>query len=357
MKNSKQLLVSVLLWMFAFALFGFFRFYGLADLPEVEVSVNIIQYSWPVFLLLGALSGVVYELIERRLNNKRFLQERPYWITLAIKPLIYGSLALLIMVIVGIGATYFLYGAVDWNRLWMVALGKVYWVFFVFFLLTSFIISFLQIIRQYFGDRVLFNLVTGKYYRPFEEYRIFMFIDMRNSTFIAEQLGTIQYSKFIQDCFRDFTKVIESHAPEVYQYVGDEVVLTWLPEKGLTDFNCLKACYTFNAALQAKKAYYEQEYGIVPGFKAGAHIGRVRVAEIGVIRRDIAYHGDVMNTTARIQSQCNELGYEVLISEALWKELPKRNEQFSFQQLEKVALKGKEFPVSLVGVELIEENY
>ncbi len=344
------MLTSVLLWMFAFSLFGYLRFYGLDAVPEIEISFDMAQYPWPIFLVLGAIAGVFYELIERRLNSKRFLQEGPYWLTLAIKPVIYGLLVLGIMIITGIAMNLFMYGEIDWNRLRGVATGKVYWVFFVFFLVASFIISFLQIIRQYFGDRVLLNLVTGKYLRPFEEYRIFMFLDMRDSTTIAEQLGTIQYSRFIQDCFRDFTKVIEAHQPEVYQYVGDEVVLTWQPEQGLTNFNCLKACYAFNEVLQTRREHYEVQYGIVPSFKAGAHIGRVRVAEIGVIRRDIAYHGDVMNTTARIQSQCNTLGYELLISEALWRELPKRTEGLSFQPLTNVVLKGKELPVNLVGV-------
>lgn len=292
----------------------------------------------------------MYELIERRLHSRRFLQQQPYWVTLAIKPLIYGMLVPLLIVISGIGINRFFYNEVKWAEIWEVATGKIFWVFFVFFLLTSFVISFLQIIRQYFGDRVLLNLITGKYYRPFEEYRIFMFLDMRDSTTIAEQLGTIQYSKFIQDCFRDFTQVIEKHQPEVYQYVGDEVVLTWMPEIGLTDFNCIWTCYTFNEVLQAKQDYYKNQYGVVPSFKAGAHIGRVRVAEIGVIRRDIAYHGDVMNTTARIQSQCRSLGYQLLISEALWKELPKKTEGLTFNQLINVSLKGKELPVNLVGV-------
>lgn len=336
--------------MLAFSLFGFLRFYGLDESPEIEIKLNLIRFPWPLFLFVGAIAGVFYELIERRLHSRRFLQQRPYWVTLAIKPLIYGILAPILLIITGVALNAFVYGEINWEQIRGVSTGKIVWVFFIFFLITSFAISFVQIIRQYFGDRVLLNLITGKYYRPFEEYRIFMFLDMRDSTTIAEQLGTIQYSKFIQDCFRDFTHVIEKHHPEVYQYVGDEVVLTWTPEIGLTDFNCIWTCHTFNEVLQAKQDYYERQYGVVPSFKAGAHIGRVRVAEIGVIRRDIAYHGDVMNTTARIQSQCKTQGFQLLISEELWKELPKRTEGLQFNHLNNVLLKGKELPVNLVGV-------
>ncbi|MEL6656993.1 MAG: adenylate/guanylate cyclase domain-containing protein [Bacteroidota bacterium] len=351
MKPGNQLLTSVLFWIIAFCLFGFFRFYGLDEAPEIQLNVDLVRFPWPILVVVGAITGLLYELIERRLRTRRFLQERPYWVTLAFKPLIYGFLALVITVIAGIVLNRFLYQKVNWQQVWEAATGKMFMVMLVFFLVTSFVISFLQIIRQYFGDRVLLNLVTGKYSRPFEEYRIFMFLDMRSSTTIAEDLGTIQYSRFVQDCFRDFTGVIEQHRPEVYQYVGDEVVLTWLPEVGLTNFNCIHTCYTFNTILQSRKEYYLQEYGVVPVFKAGAHIGRVRVAEIGVIRRDIAYHGDVMNTTARIQSQCNSLGYDLLISEALWKELPKRTKGLVFKPVADVTLKGKEFSVNLVGVE------
>jgi adenylate cyclase len=276
-------------------------------------------------------------------------------VTLLIKPLIYGVLIQIVMIILGALTSIRFFNVVRWDDLWMIVTGKIFWVFFIFFMVTSFVISFFQLITQYFGKKVILNLVVGKYFRPFEEYRIFMFLDMRDSTTIAEQLGTIQYSRFIQDCFRDFTQVILKYQPEVYQYVGDEVVLTWLPETGLPNFNCLHACFYFNQLLQAKKDYYLDEYGVLPTFKAGAHIGRVRVAEIGTVRRDIAYHGDVMNTTARIQSQCNALGHLLLISEALWKELPRKSAGFQFHQIEQIALKGKELPVNLVGVRIEDE--
>ena len=352
MQIAKQYFTSILIWIVSFLLFGFFRFYGIEEVPEIEIKIKDFRYPWPLFILAGIMAGIIYEFVERRLQKKAFLREQPYWVTLAIKPIIYGVLIQLMMIVMGIGISNSIYGAVNWSDLRELVTGKLFWVFFVFFMLNSFVISFFQIIRQYFGDRVLLNLALGKYYRPFEEYRIFMFLDMKDSTTIAEQLGTIQYSRFVQDAFRDFTGVIEAHQPEVYQYVGDEVVLTWLPDKGLIDFNCIKACFVFNEILQSRHEYYTSEYGIIPTFKAGAHIGRVRVAEIGVLRRDIAYHGDVMNTTARIQAQCNDLGYRLLISEELWKELPRRTRGFDFAKINDVALKGKQLPVNLIGVEV-----
>jgi adenylate cyclase len=322
----------------------------LEETPNIKILYEDYYYPWPLFIIAGVMAGIIYEFVEQRAQRKSFLQKYPYWVTLLIKPIIYGVLIQIAVILLGVIFSFRFHNIVRWSELLPAVTGKIFWVFFIFFLINSLIISFIQLINQYFGSKVMLNMIIGKYFRPFEEYRIFMFLDMRDSTTIAEQLGTIQYSRFIQDSFRDFTKVILKYQPEVYQYVGDEVVLTWLPESGLTNFNCLHACFYFNEILQAKSDYYTNEYGIVPSFKAGAHIGRVRVAEIGIVRRDIAYHGDVMNTTARIQSQCNTLGHNLLISEVLWKELPKKIEQFQFHRIDQIVLKGKELPVNLIGV-------
>jgi adenylate cyclase len=276
--------------------------------------------------------------------------QQPFWLTLIVQTFVYAIFSQFILVLAGLMFTYRVFGAVNFDIVQNISTGKSFWVFFVFFVLTSFLLTFLRIIIQHFGRNVFINLILGKYYRPFEEHRIFMFLDMRDSTTIAEQLGTMRFSAFIQDCFRDFTPVIEMHQTEVYQYVGDEVILTWPVQKGLNDLNCLAACFSYNEILRKRKDYYLQEYGLLPEFKAGVHIGKVRVAEIGVVRRAIAYHGDVMNTTARIQGECNALGFDLLISEDLRKALPQDTIPYHFKNFPKISLKGKEQAMNLVGV-------
>ena len=49
----------------------------------------------------------------------------------------------------------------------------------------------------------------------------------------------------IQNCFQDVNKVIPKYYAEVYQYVGDEVVLTWLKEEGLRNNNCINFYFAF----------------------------------------------------------------------------------------------------------------
>jgi adenylate cyclase len=43
----------------------------------------------------------------------------------------------------------------------------------------------------------------------------------------------------------------------------------------------------------------------------------VTAIEIGELTRDITYHGDTLNTAARIQSVCNEYGVSFITSQYL----------------------------------------
>ena len=70
----------------------------------------------------------------------------------------------------------------------------------------------------------------GKYLRPREESRIIVFIDLRNSTPIAEKLGN-NYFEFIRDFIFAFQPVSWNMMDGIYQYVGDEIVAWWPSSK------------------------------------------------------------------------------------------------------------------------------
>ena len=203
------------------------------------------------------------------------------------------------------------------------------------------------------GPRVTLNLLLGRYRNPREEMRVFMFIDLKSSTTHAEKLGHIQYSKLIRDCFFDLTDSAIKHRVEIYQYVGDEAVLTWTRDKGLEANRCIHAYFDFQEAIKQRSDYYEQQYGLAPEFKAGVNSGPVVVTEVGVVKREIAYHSDVLNTAARIQSKCNELGERFLISSRT-QSLLQTDQSLSFESVGEIALRGKEETVELFAVRRTE---
>jgi adenylate cyclase len=80
---------------------------------------------------------------------------------------------------------------------------------------------FILHVSDKFGQGVLMNYILGRNHRPKEEERIFMFMDLRSSTTLAEQLGHTEYSSLIQDCFFDLNDVAIKNEASIYQYLGD----------------------------------------------------------------------------------------------------------------------------------------
>lgn len=222
------------------------------------------------------------------------------------------------------------------------------WHSFIFALIVNFTINLFIHIDWILGKGNLWNLIKGKFHHPQEEEQIFMFLDLKGSTTLAEKLGNVKYSELIQDCFYDLA-VVAKFGAKVYQYVGDEAVLTWDLEDGLKNNNCVKAFYAFKDRLKEKEDYYISKYNEVPTFKAGGNSGTITITEVGEIKREIAYHGDTINTAARLQGQCNKLGVDFMMSETLLNNLEKDSSITSKFEGE-VFLRGKFGQVNMFSI-------
>lgn len=214
-------------------------------------------------------------------------------------------------------------------------------------IVNSAIILLIQINRL-LGKGNLAKLVTGKFYTPREEIRAFMFLDLKGSTTIAEKLGHIKYSRFIQDCFY-YLSVVDPYNAHIYQYVGDEVVLTWKIQKEEHLDNCIHAYNAYTHTLASKTKYFQSEYGVQPIFKAGLHLGPVTVVEVGNLKREIAYHGDTINMAARIQEQCKTFDRTLLISDDVYIRI-KHMPDYSFKNVGEFVLRGRKKSTQLYGV-------
>jgi len=202
-------------------------------------------------------------------------------------------------------------------------------------------------VNDKYGAGVFWAFLRGDYFQPKKEERIFMFLDLRGSTTIAEKIGEELYFDFIRDFFRDVTPSILAHKGEIYQYVGDEVIISWKKENGLKNEQALNCFFDIEKAIANKEIYYLKKYGLIPSFKAGLHIGTAMIGEIGVIKKDIAFSGDVLNMTSRIQARCNEFGVNLLVSQELVAELALSTKEYQLKRLEEVHLRGREKAVTL----------
>ena len=203
------------------------------------------------------------------------------------------------------------------------------------------------LVNDKYGPGVFTDFLLGCYFKPKREERIFMFLDLRSSTTIAEKLGEEKYFSFIKDVFRGATPGILDAKGEIYQYVGDEIVVSWKMENGRKNANCLRCFFDIKHALARQSNYFLEKYGVKPEFKAGLHYGHVMAGEVGVVKRDIAFSGDVLNTAARIQSKCNELKVDILFSKYLLDKLALPPHVFEPKKMGDMLLRGKNLPVVL----------
>jgi len=224
----------------------------------------------------------------------------------------------------------------------------------LYILFVDTIYSSIYQIRTIIGKNIFRNLLLGKYRTPKTEKRIFMFIDMKDSTTHAEHLGHVKFTRLIQKCFRDFGLIAMKRGVDIYQYVGDEVIVSWLIRPGIQNQNCLRLFFDFRERLVKNAESYQQKFGLKPIFKAGAHMGDVTVAEIGVAKRGIEYLSDVLNTAARIQGMCNQYESDILISRALHNVLDDTPD-IDMELIENIQLKGKMQKVVIYEVTQVEK--
>ena len=223
----------------------------------------------------------------------------------------------------------------------------------MYYFFMTLVISFINQVNKKYGPGILVPLLLGRYRDPKEEERIFMFMDLKSSTATAEELGHLKYSSFIRDCFSDINEVLYPFRAQVYQYVGDEIVVTWPESEGLKNHFCVEFYFACKRQFRDRSGYYMTNYGFLPNFKAGIHTGPVTTVEIGEVKRDIAYHGDTLNTAARIQSVCNEYNKNFLASKVILDKVGS-HPNMQIQDLGMILLKGKTTKVGLVSINWIE---
>ncbi len=269
------------------------------------------------------------------------------------------SYSLIFIVVALISGWYFNVSQLDaslfspevWQAIWEQFITFEQFLLYLFWLSVVIVTLIALSVNDKYGPGVFKSFILGKYFHPTREERIFMFLDLRSSTTIAEKLGEEKYFNFLKDVFKDVTPAILDSKGEIYQYVGDEIVVCWKQDSGTQNANCVQCFFEIKKSLEAQEVYYSENYeGILPEFKAGLHFGAVMVGEIGVVKRDIAYSGDVLNTTARIQSKCNELGKDILLSQFLIDKLGPLPNPFKPTPLGEVELRGKQKSLQLFTV-------
>lgn len=182
--------------------------------------------------------------------------------------------------------------------------------------LASGVVNGARQVRLVLGPGTLSALLVGRYRVPVREERAFLFLDLTDSTGLAQRLGPADYHAFKNEFFADVAGPILATGGRITQYVGDEVVVTWRVRNGRLARSPVETFVHIDAAIRQRTEHYRERYGEVPAYKAGLHAGEVVTAEVGQLKKDIVHTGDTVNVAARIEGQCHGLGARLLASEA-----------------------------------------
>ena len=221
--------------------FYIFRRGDLSTRRRKRLDYNSVLVGFPLGLVFGLLELFLFPKAEMRFRQWSFTK------ILIFKTLLYT--AVIYVVTVALATIAGLFEGRKWSELPTLLASSGLLILVVYSLVIYGLLLFFLQINNLLGEGILWKFIRGKYHKPREEERIFMFLDMKSSTTIAEQLGHVRFYTLLNELFHEISQPVLQTKAEIYQYVGDEVVLTWEMEHGLENSNCLKTFFMFQENL------------------------------------------------------------------------------------------------------------
>ena len=279
--------------------------------PDVNFTREVLLRELNVFVFSLIIGYFLVSVLRNYLRNSSL------WYNLFIKTLILIGAAFLM--------NFFIYITYEWliagstfsralEKLW----DNIFYDRWLLKKMPEWIILFLGTllaieVNEKYSRGVFLNIMLGKYLQPSEERRIIMFLDLKDSTPIAEKLGHKEYFKFIRDFIFYISSGFLENDGRIYQYVGDEIVVWWPESKA----NARKAIHSLLSARKELNKHmnrFKRGYDTFPEYKAGIHTGIVTVGQVGIVKKDLVMSGDAINTAARIRTACTELNHKYIVS-------------------------------------------
>jgi adenylate cyclase len=316
--------------------------------PSQPRSFNYIVLRISIVFVMSLIMGFLLVF-----KFRTMFRNKPLQINLLFKTLILMACSFFMNFFNLFGYFFLIQGRTLWQSLvfyfklpaekfWLVH-GLPLWL--LVFIITQ---LFIEMSEKY-SPGVFADILKGKYIEPKIEKRIVMFMDLKDSTPIAESLGHKNYFLFIREFIHYVSLALLEQDGRIYQYVGDEIVASWLFSEENAE-KAVRAIIEARKALQLHSEHFRRVYNVTPEFRVGVHAGDVTVGEIGLIKKDIAMSGDTMNTAARIRSSTSDLNQKYIVSKDFIDLSLLKDYQSDF--LGSIELKGKSSTLDLYALRI-----
>lgn len=311
-----------------------------AETADGGLAAGILQGLVAGFLI--SLPCTLFEIATQSLSALRRLRSLPFLGFLALRTAVYVGAIMGGPALADRIATPSVHDAAEGG--WI--MRREFWLS----LAAAFLASLLLEMARLLGPDVLASFVAGRYHRPREEERVFLFADVEGSTGLAERIGHVAFHRFLNALFIELDEPILAAGGEIYRYVGDGVIVTWPVARGLAGAACLEAALGIHERAAALGPAFAARFGAAPALRCAVHAGPVVAGEMGDVRKEVAFLGDTVNTASRLEKAARDLGVRVIVSASLAARLPDRP-GIRLAPLPPVLLPGKATPVAVLAAE------
>ena len=280
--STRRKLASILLEVVVFAVLA-----GMASLANGRPAVFGVLNA----ILVGTGVGLFEEFYVQSLRGRWMRSIHP------LGAILIYTVTVVVMFFIAINLTHlilwrFYHLPVPWERLP-----------FVVPVVVAFSVVGIVVIRtvHFIGIETLFHLTVGTYHRPVLQEKVLVFIDINNSTGLAERLGAIKTKSMVGKFLFDLSKPITDYGGEIYLYKGDGLIALWDWQEAIKDGKILRALDAMFATIRREQTEYLGQFGVVPSFRIGVHGGEVVVSEQGDTKRAIGVYGSTINIAARME--------------------------------------------------------
>ncbi|MGB3468244.1 MAG: hypothetical protein WBA74_23360, partial [Cyclobacteriaceae bacterium] len=186
-----------MIWTLAVAFWNLMRDFGHEVVSPYPSLITPIQYIRAT-IGLGLVAGLIFGNLSYYYENKLFRR-----IPLG-RMLLVGGISYIVCVLIFVTFGVRIFSRVlglemDWDLYSNFVFSQEMILLVFYCILVGFATDLFRQIDRKLGPGNLWKMIKGEFYYPKEDERIFMFIDLKSSTAIAEKLGHLLYSNFIQD--------------------------------------------------------------------------------------------------------------------------------------------------------------
>lgn len=316
---------------------------------------NLLHASDKIILLSVIVIGVLGTILYKKLKS---------W---------YGLVLLFSMLLINFSLSYFLFA---YKGIWFTPFYSSANVItqFIVIIAVKYAISekearhIRKIFSNYVTERVVNELIKNpsmaKLGGERREVTVF-FSDIRGFTSLSEKLQPEDVVDILNEYFNKMTEIIFKWEGTLDKFIGDAIMIFWgapLPQPDHAE-RAINCSIEMTLALESLCEKWTKEGKPALKIGIGINTGEVLVGNIGAEGRKMDYTviGDHVNLASRLEGLNKKFGTEIIISEYTLEKIRDSIEAGKFgsilvRGLGNIAVKGKEKPVKIYGIERIKEG-